>query len=116
MLPHFIYSCTWNRSHQPDLLDSQCLDKIIELDKASPITVSRISFLGVCGGACRSCAAAAGLEWCLLTWQMLVQVVPHKQDFKFNGPASTVTLPPYSFSVITLNLSKPSAAASISQA
>jgi hypothetical protein len=47
---------------------------------------------------------------------MLAQVVPHKQDFKFNGPASTVTLPPYSFSVITLNLSKPKAAASISQA
>ncbi|KAL0055122.1 hypothetical protein WJX82_007357 [Trebouxia sp. C0006] len=44
------------------------------------------------------------------------KVVPHKQDFKFNGPASTVTLPPYSFSVITLDLKEPSAAASISQA
>ena len=44
-----------------------------------------------------------------------MQVVPHKQEVRFNGPASRVTLPPFSLTVITLDLSR-QPSISISQA
>ena len=50
----------------------------------------------------------------VLLWNV-VQVVPRKENVTFNGPASTVTLPPFSLTVTTLDISR-QPSMSISQA
>ena len=59
-----------------------------------------------------ACDALEPLQFCAKLHylsRIAVQVTPHTESIKFNGAASIVTLPPFSLSVVALDLGKSTA-------